>query len=94
MKDKLKEIKSKCGRSDFKGDYVVADFAKLCTIEEYKTNIADKLKDKNVGVLILNAGTAVMGPFKDITDKEVQRTVNVNALHPIYLIKTMIPQLL
>lgn len=35
-----------------------------------------------------------MGPFKDVTDKEVERTVNVNALQPIYLIKTMIPQLL
>jgi len=43
---------------------------------------------------VLNAGTAVMGPFKDVTDKEVERTVNVNALQPIYLAKTMVPQLL
>ena len=48
----------------------------------------------DVGVLILNAGTAVMGPFKDVTDKEVERTVTVNALQPIYLLKTMVPQLL
>ena len=74
--------------------YVVADFGKLNSIEGYKTEIADKLKEIDVGVLILNAGMGVMGPFKDITDEEVERTVTINALQPIYLLKTMIPHLL
>jgi len=71
--------------------YVVCDFAKLSTVEEYQVTVANKLKEVDIGVLILNAGTNVMGPFKDIRNDEVERIVNVNAIHVIYMAKTLLP---
>ena len=45
-------------------------------------------------MLLLNAGWAVMGPFNDLTPLEIEQTVTINALHPIYLIKALLPKLL
>lgn len=45
-------------------------------------------------MLLLNAGWAVMAPFNDLTPQEVEQTVTINALHPIYLIKALLPKLL
>jgi len=36
--------------------YIVADFEKMTTIEEYRKVIASKLKDKDIGILVANAG--------------------------------------
>lgn len=67
MKEKLEEIKSSIQNytfsSNFKGMYIVADFAKMRSVEEYRTQISNKLKDLNIGLLILNAGVGTMGPF-------------------------------
>jgi len=41
-------------------------------------------------MLILNAGWTVMGPFKDLTSEEVEQTVTINALHPVYLSKALL----
>ena len=38
--------------------YIIADFAKMNTIEDYQKHIGDKLKDIDVAMLILNAGLA------------------------------------
>ena len=50
------------------------------------------MKDIDIGVLILNAGIAIMTPFKDLTDDEIENTININALHPIYLAKALVQQ--
>jgi len=43
---------------DLKVDYVQANFGKMATMSEYKTQIADMIKERgiDVGVLCLNAG--------------------------------------
>jgi short-subunit dehydrogenase len=71
--------------------YVICDFSKISTIEEYQSTVADKLINTDIGVLVLNAGTNVMGPFKDLRNDEVERIVNVNAVHVIYVAKTLLP---
>lgn len=35
-----------------------------------------------------------MGPFKDLTPQEIEQTVTINALHPVYLLKALLNQLL
>jgi short-subunit dehydrogenase len=35
-----------------------------------------------------------MGSFVDLTHEEIETTVNVDTLHPIYLCKTLLPKLL
>jgi short-subunit dehydrogenase len=35
-----------------------------------------------------------MGPFKDLTPLEIEQTVTVNALHPIYLTKALLDRML
>ena len=95
MKEKLVEIKDSIKdqkvAKEHKGMYIVCDFAKVSTAEEYQQTVASKLEGVDIGVLVLNAGTAVMGPFKDIRNDEVERIVNVNALHVIYLARALLP---
>lgn len=59
------------GSADFKSMYIVADFNEIFTIEQYRTAIGDKLKDLDVGVLVLNAGYADTGPFWVKDDVEI-----------------------
>lgn len=46
-----------------------------------------------MAVLVLNAGYALAGPFLELTDKEVETHMQVNANHVIYLAKAMMDQL-
>ena len=56
MTDKLSAISSKYPK--VKTRAVVFDFEKLTVIEDYKTGIADKVKDIDIAMLFLNAGYA------------------------------------
>lgn len=47
---------------------IVFDFAELCTINDYQTKIAEKLKDIDIGMLFLNAGYGHGGAFDQQTD--------------------------
>jgi len=44
---------------------VIFDFATLCTIQDYKSKIADQVKDIDIAMLFLNAGYAQCGAFAD-----------------------------
>lgn len=35
-----------------------------------------------------------MGPFKDLTPEEIEQTITINALHPVYLCKALLNQML
>lgn len=74
--------------------YVVADFAKINSISDYEKIVQDKFSDIDIGILILNAGEREMGPFSEIENKDVEKMVNVNALHIIYFAKAMMNNLL
>lgn len=88
----IKAVATKAGKT-IKTRYVVADLAALTTYKDYAL-IAEKIKDIDIAFLILNAGWTVMGPFKDLTPEEVEQTVTINAIHPTYLCKALLPQLL
>ena len=82
MKEKLSEITSKV-----KTMQIVADFHKLQTLEEYHEQIGKKLQDKDVGILVANAGFANVGPFLEQSDDEIERMLQINSKHVVYLMK-------
>ena len=63
MQEKLKEIKE-YSKKDIKTMSIQADLGKLTKIQEYES-IAEKLKDIDIGILILNAGNSSLGPLID-----------------------------
>ena len=54
INQKLQDIRESCGRV-IETKAVVADFAKMSTIEDYQ-RISDELKDIDIAILLLNAG--------------------------------------
>ena len=56
--------------------------------------IAEEIKDIDVGMLVLNAGWAIMGQFKIMEPSEIENIINTEALHPMYTLKTVLAQLL
>lgn len=87
MKNACEEVKKTNGQ--IQTMYIVADFAELKTMEQYRTVIGSRLKDKDVAILLLNAGWGFGGRLADTTDSELERLINVNALHVPYLFKSM-----
>lgn len=69
------------------------DFGKLSSIEEYQQIIGDRLKEVDVALLFLNAGTSTMGPFVQVPAKRIDEIVKVNAVHPIFTAKVLIDQM-
>ena len=69
MKEKLAEISSRFPK--VKTRLVVFDFEKQAAIQDYKTGIADKIKDIDIAILFLNAGYARSGPFSMILRMDV-----------------------
>jgi short-subunit dehydrogenase len=84
MQEKLKEIPN-----GVETMYVVADFAKMSTIQEYKEAIADKLTDIDIGMLILNAGWAEFGPFEWVSNEIIEDHIRINLLHVVYTAKVL-----
>lgn len=78
---KFPKIKTRC---------ITFDFSKYPTIKEYKELIADKVEDIDIGMLFLNAGYVVVGPFSELTNEQIESSVMINALHPIYTAKVLI----
>ena len=70
MMVKLEEIRELCDNK-IQTKYVVADFEKMLTIENYQKIIGEPLKDLDIGFLALNAGWAQMGPFSWVSEEEV-----------------------
>ena len=87
MDEKLAAIAAK---HQVKTRAVIFDFATLCTIQDYKTKIADQVKDIDIAMLFLNAGYFQCGAFVNQTDEDIQATVSVNAVQPIYTAKVLI----
>lgn len=93
MEQKLKEISELCG-GKVATKFVVADFDNMYTIQDYHDALVEPLKDLDIGMLILNAGWAQMGPFEMLTEEEIQRHVTINILHVIYTAKVLTSQIL
>ena len=92
IKQKLSEIWQECrkGDRDFQTLAVVADFSKLQTLEDYNREIGDKVKHLDIGVLVLNAGHVCFGPFAETEDALIEKTFQINTMHTLYTLKTLI----
>ena len=86
MEEKCRELEKE---NKVKTMYIVADFAKMETIEEYQ-KVADQLKGLDVAIMVLNAGWGRFAPYVELTDDEVQDIVRINAVHVAYMAKVMI----
>lgn len=69
------------------GNWVYGDLRSRDTI----ANLADVAKEKNIDILINNAGVYFNRPFSEITDKELQEMLDVNLFAPILLTKAIWP---
>jgi 17beta-estradiol 17-dehydrogenase / very-long-chain 3-oxoacyl-CoA reductase len=92
MKVKLEDIKARSGRP-IKTRYLVCDFARHTKLAPYE-KLAEQMRDMDIAVLVLNAGVAQMAPFKDIPVSYLEETVNVNVLHPGFMTRTLLHQML
>jgi len=52
--------------------YIVADFGKMTTIDDYRTTVGTKLKGIDIAALFLNVGVASVGHFVDQSDADVE----------------------
>ena len=62
------------------------DLSTLMCIEEAR-DISSRFKDLDVGIIALNAGCLCHGPFFELKDFMIEKSMNMNVLQPIYLVK-------
>jgi short-subunit dehydrogenase len=48
----------------------------------------------DIAFLVLNAGWAIMGQFEIMEPEEMEMIINTEALHPVYLLKSVLSQLI
>ena len=72
---------------------IKADFGKMRTLAEYRETIQEQLKDKDVAVLVCNAGYAPMAMFELQPDDYTENSIFVNVVHVVFTIKSMVEQL-
>lgn len=89
IKAKLMEIKNECQPKNdwFMAKYITVDFAALDSMEDYQTLIFDRVKDLDIGVVVLNAGHAYDGPIEKISNAEMESMINCLEIQYIYLAK-------
>jgi len=73
--------------------YIVADFTKLFTFEDYRNVIESKIRNLDVSMLILNAGIGAFDSFEVMPDEKVSDILHCNMMHVSYLPKLMAKQL-
>ena len=64
----------------------------MSTMESYNKLVKDELSELDIGILCLNAGKVSIGPLDLLSDKQVESTLTLNALHVVYLAKALIKQ--
>ena len=60
------------------------------SVADYRETIAKKLEDHDVAILAINAGVGYFGPFEKLDDEETEKTVVVNGLQSVFMVKAMI----
>lgn len=95
MNEKLQEVKQSAVpayQSEFQCKAVVADFAKMTTMEPY-FELVEQVKDLDIAMVYLNAGVAHPGLFEQLEPSQIQDQITLSALHPAYLTKALLSQL-
>eukprot|EP00347_Sterkiella_histriomuscorum_P019202 403342545 len=91
IQEKLVEIKKT--NPSIQTDYVIADLGKLANYNDYE-KIANQLKNKDIGMVFLNAGWGDPRRFDELQNTVLEEMVNLDALHLLHLTKALLPQLL
>ena len=73
--------------------YIVADFTKMLTLDDYRNTIESKLRNLDVSMLIINAGMGGPGPFNKNDEDLVSNILTCNMMQCTYLPKLMVNQL-
>ena len=60
--------------------FIVADFTKMLTLDDYRRTIESRLRDLDVSMLILNAGMAATGPFEKIDEVNASNILTCNMM--------------
>jgi uncharacterized protein len=60
---------------------------------DYYTKIVNKVNDKDIGLVVLNAGLFTAGRFELSTLQENQNMIDCNVYHVSALLKKFVPQL-
>ena len=90
---KLAEVKTKFPSTETVG--IKCDFGQLTSMAEYRELVeSSELKDMDIGILCLNAGTFYSGPIDKIDDKPFENVFNCTGLHCIYLCKALVKKML
>lgn len=66
----------------------------MTTIQQYKDQVLSKVEDLDIGILCVNAGVNISGPFNETSDEAIESMVNVNATQVAYVLKVLIPKML
>lgn len=84
--DRLKEICEQCGS---KATFEIADLSKESEIKR----IGKFLSDKNIDVLINNAGIGSFGYFEELDPERELNMVTLNSVAPLLLTRAVLPQM-
>lgn len=92
---KLKKVSSDLAEEfKIKTRAVVCDLGMVKSVAEYENLVVEKIKDLDIAMIFLNAGTSTPGTVCQISDRDIETQVRVNMLQPVYLTKALLPMLL
>lgn len=69
---------------------IAQDLSAITDVAGYNEFCAEKLNQLDIGLLALNAGVWEEGPIDLVDDAKIERTLNINVLHVVYLYKALI----
>lgn len=68
--------------------------SKIETIEAYTQIVKEQVPEElDLAIVIANAGVSCRGTLLERSPLEVQEGVNVNMIHPVYLLKAVMARL-
>ena len=72
---------------------VQADFTGNATMEFYE-GLFDKVKDKDIAIVVNNAGVMIKGHFQDLEVEEIIQTMDTNVTHVSMMTKLFLDKLI
>jgi uncharacterized protein len=85
------ELAAGTGRPDGEPRTVAADLATDAGIEALWTATADLTADRTIGLLVINAAYAPIGPFLDRDEADLRRAIDLNCVAPVRLARHYLP---
>lgn len=80
--------------SSIKKKAIPVDLGKITDIATYRRLVENELKDLDIGILCLNAGTVESSPFELLTDELVEGQIVLNGLQIPFFTKAIMKKLI